>query len=117
HDDDAKGECFRKYGDPAGSYKDHSDFLKDRPNYAFLFKLDPTDYEGWAWGLKKAGYATNPKYPQILIRLINEYHLQDYTLIALNLKTEDPNAPVYASNTPVVDEAAVAKTEMTIESP
>src|SRR5215217_9496568 len=80
HDDDARGECFRKYADPLDSYKDHSDFLKERKHYAFLFTLDPMDYEGWAWGLKKAGYATNPKYPQILIKLINDYHLQDYTL-------------------------------------
>jgi flagellum-specific peptidoglycan hydrolase FlgJ len=74
HDDDERGECFRKYADPADSYKDHSDFLKDRKHYAFLFTLDPMDYEGWAWGLKKAGYATNPKYPQILIKLINDYN-------------------------------------------
>lgn len=98
HDDDARGECFRKYADPADSYKDHSDFLKNRKNYAFLFTLDPEDYEGWAWGLKKAGYATNPKYPQILIKLINDYHLQDYTLIALG-KKEDTSGEMWASNT------------------
>ena len=86
HDDDAKGECFRKYDDPRDSYKDHSDFLKNRPNYAFLFRLDPTDFEGWAYGLKKAGYATNPKYPQILIKLIRDYNLEDYTLIAMGRK-------------------------------
>ncbi|HEU0065539.1 MAG TPA: glucosaminidase domain-containing protein [Flavisolibacter sp.] len=86
HDDDAKGECFRKYNDPADSYKDHSDFLRTRPNYTSLFQIDPTDYEAWARGLKKAGYATNPKYAQILIKYINDYHLQDYTLIALNRK-------------------------------
>jgi LysM repeat protein len=89
HDDDAKGECFRKYDDPRDSYRDHSDFLKNRPYYAFLFKLDPTDYEAWAYGLKKAGYATNPKYAQILIKLIQDYNLQDYTLIALDRKKED----------------------------
>lgn len=89
HDDDAKGECFRKYDDPIDSYKDHSDFLKNRPHYAFLFNLDPTDYEAWAYGLKKAGYATNPKYPQILIKLIKDYDLQDYTLIALNRKKDN----------------------------
>ena len=86
HDDDARGECFRKYDDPADSYRDHSDFLKNRSHYAFLFNLDPTDYEAWAYGLKKAGYATNPKYPQILIKLIRDYNLQDYTLIALGKK-------------------------------
>ena len=86
HDDDARGECFRKYNDPLDSYKDHSDFLKNRAHYAFLFNLDPTDYEAWAYGLKKAGYATNPRYPQILIKLIKDYNLQDYTLIAMERK-------------------------------
>jgi LysM repeat protein len=83
HDDDAKGECFRKYPSAEDSYKDHSDFLKNSPRYAALFSIDPTDYAGWANGLKKAGYATNPKYPQVLIKLIEDYQLQDYTLIAL----------------------------------
>jgi len=86
HDDDARGECFRKYNDPNDSYRDHSDFLKTRAHYAFLFNLDPTDYEGWCYGLKKAGYATNPKYSQILIKLIKDYGLQDYTLVALGRK-------------------------------
>ena len=86
HDDDARGECFRKYDSPFQSYIDHSDFLKTRSHYAFFFNLDPTDFEGWAHGLKKAGYATNPKYPQILIKLIRDYNLQDYTLIALGHK-------------------------------
>jgi LysM repeat protein len=99
HDDDARGECFRKYDDPRDSYKDHSDFLKNRPNYASLFNLDPTDYEAWAYGLKKAGYATNPKYPQILIKLIKDYNLEDYTLIALNRKAPDANDAIWASNT------------------
>ncbi|GEO09483.1 glucosaminidase domain-containing protein [Segetibacter aerophilus] len=83
HDDDAKNECFRKYPSVEDSYKDHSDFLKTRPMYAFLFKLDPTDYEGWAKGLKKAGYATNPVYAQQLIRIIVENNLQSYTLLAM----------------------------------
>lgn len=83
HTDDAPHECFRKYNDPAQSYKDHSDFLKGSSRYASLFNLDPLDYEAWAYGLKKAGYATNPKYPQIIIRLIETYQLQDYTLIAM----------------------------------
>jgi LysM repeat protein len=83
HTDDAPNECFRKYDDPFQSYKDHSDFLKTSNRYASLFKLDPLNYEAWAYGLKKAGYATNPKYPQIIIKLIETYQLQDYTLIAL----------------------------------
>jgi LysM repeat protein len=84
HDDDARGECFRKYDDPRESYRDHSDFLKNRAHYGFLFKLDPTDYESWAYGLKKAGYATNPKYASILIKLIRNYNLQEYTLLAMD---------------------------------
>jgi LysM repeat protein len=95
HDDDARGECFRKYDDPFVSYKDHSDFLRNRPYYASLFKLDPTDFEGWAFGLKKAGYATNPKYPQILIKLIRDYNLQDYTLIVLGKKERNENEPAW----------------------
>ena len=90
HDDDARGECFRKYPAAEDSYRDHSDFLKTRPNYASLFTLDPTDYQGWAYGLKKAGYATNPKYAQVLIKLIQDYNLEDYTLIAMGkMKEED----------------------------
>jgi LysM repeat protein len=92
HDDDARGECFRKYDDPIQSYKDHSDFLKNRAHYASLFNLDPADYEAWAHGLKKAGYATNPKYPQLLIKLIRDYKLQDYTLIALGKKGDLPDS-------------------------
>jgi LysM repeat protein len=90
HDDDARGECFRSYVSPQDSYADHSNFLKGSPRYASLFQLDPTDYEGWAYGLKKAGYATNIKYSQILIKIIEEYHLQEYTLIALGkMQPED----------------------------
>jgi LysM repeat protein len=86
HDDDAKNECFRKYPSVEESYKDHSDFLRLRPMYAFLFKLDPTDFEGWAKGLKKAGYATNATYAQQLIKLIVENNLQSYSLIAMQRK-------------------------------
>ncbi|MBS1654134.1 MAG: glucosaminidase domain-containing protein, partial [Bacteroidetes bacterium] len=91
HTDDAPNECFRKYDSPLDSYKDHSDFLRNSPRYASLFNLDPTDYKGWAYGLKKAGYATNPKYPQIIIKLIEDYNLEDYTLIALGRKSDDSN--------------------------
>ena len=103
HDDDARGECFRKYDDPIQSYKDHSDFLKYRPYYASLFKLDPLDYKGWAYGLKKAGYATNPKYPQILIKLIEDYNLQDYSLVAMNQKAPGENGVIWASNKTAVN--------------
>jgi Mannosyl-glycoprotein endo-beta-N-acetylglucosaminidase/LysM domain len=83
HDDDSRGECFRSYPTAADSYRDHSDFLRRGARYAFLFGLDPSDYEGWAYGLRKAGYATNIRYSQILIKLIKDYNLQQYTLIAL----------------------------------
>ncbi|HEU4859011.1 MAG TPA: glucosaminidase domain-containing protein [Chitinophagaceae bacterium] len=83
HTDDAPNECFRKYESSKDSYKDQSNYLKNSPRYASLFELDPTDYKAWAFGLKKAGYATNPKYSQVLIKLIEDYDLQDYTMIAL----------------------------------
>ncbi|MDY0199243.1 MAG: glucosaminidase domain-containing protein [Tenuifilaceae bacterium] len=75
HDDDARGECFRKYRTPEKSYQDHSEFLRGARRYAFLFDLNPTDYKGWAYGLKKAGYATDPQYPKKLIRIIEEHKL------------------------------------------
>ena len=76
HDDDKKDDCFRKYKNAEQSYEDHAKFLQ-RSRYAFLFELEPTDYKGWAKGLKKAGYATDPAYPQKLISLIERYHLND----------------------------------------
>jgi flagellum-specific peptidoglycan hydrolase FlgJ len=76
-DDDKVDDCFRVYNNPEDSYKDHSDFLK-RKRYAALFELDKNDYEGWAYGLKQAGYATNPNYPQLLINVIKKYRLDQY---------------------------------------
>lgn len=78
HDDDRKGECFRKYKSPAESFRDHSDFLRYRDRYKSLFDLRTTDYKGWAYGLKKAGYATDPAYPKKLIKLIEDYRLYEY---------------------------------------
>ena len=78
HDDDARGECFRAYKHPKDSYEDHSKFLAGRPRYASLFKLKITDYKGWARGLKKAGYATNPRYADQLIGIIELYELHKY---------------------------------------
>ena len=78
HDDDRKGECFRKYDNPEESFRDHSDFLRYRDRYKFLFDYEPTDYKSWAYGLKAAGYATDPKYPEKLIRLIEEHELYLY---------------------------------------
>jgi len=76
-DDDQKDDCFRVYNNPEESFKDHSEFLK-RKRYAPLFELDKNDYEGWAKGLKVAGYATNPRYPDLLINIIEKYSLQQY---------------------------------------
>ena len=84
HDDDEKGECFRKYKHAEESYRDHSTFLRDRSRYADLFKLDRTDYKSWAHGLKKAGYATNPNYPKLLIKIIEENNLHQYDLRSNN---------------------------------
>jgi hypothetical protein len=96
HDDDSRQECFRSYATPEESFRDHSDFLRNSGRYASLFQLDPDDYEAWAYGLKKAGYATNIHYPQILIKLVHDYNLQQYTLIAQGkLRSDDP---VLASN-------------------
>ena len=77
-DDDAKDECFRKYKKAEDSYRDHSKFLTQRGRYSFLFEYKTTDYKKWAHGLKKAGYATNPKYPQLLIKIIEKYNLNQY---------------------------------------
>lgn len=78
HDDDERGECFRKYNDPKYSYRDHSLFLTQRSRYQDLFKLRKDDYKGWARGLRKAGYATDPRYPEKLIGIIERYNLQKY---------------------------------------
>ena len=111
HTDDAPNECFRKYESSKDSYKDQSNYLKNSPRYASLFDLDPTDYRAWAFGLKKAGYATNPKYSQVLIKLIEDYDLQDYTMIALGklksgqetlAKNENKNLEKIPDEKPVV---------------
>lgn len=82
HDDDEKGECFRKYKYVQSSYEDHSKFLSRRKRYASLFELRLKDYKGWAKGLKKAGYATDRKYPKKLIKIIEEYKLYEFDKIS-----------------------------------
>ena len=92
HDDDERNECFRAYKHPKQSYEDHSKFLVSRPRYASLFKLDITDYKGWARGLKKAGYATNPRYAEQLIGIIELYDLDKYDKKGgLKWMKENPN--------------------------
>ncbi|MEN8928399.1 MAG: glucosaminidase domain-containing protein [Flavobacteriales bacterium] len=98
-DDDEEDECFRKYERAMQSFQDHSNFLKKK-RYEPLFKLKLTDYEGWAKGLKKAGYATNPKYPKLLISLIERYQLQQYDVpqeetpvVIAKVEREKPSYP------------------------
>lgn len=91
-DDDKKNECFRSYKNAEESFRDHSLFLKNRSRYAFLFEESPTDYKAWAKGLKKAGYATNRKYPQLLIDLIERYELHQYDLKGFDVKVKDKEA-------------------------
>ena len=101
-DDDAKNECFRKYEMVEQSFIDHSDFLMTRSRYAFLFDLDQDDYKGWAHGLKKAGYATNPEYGSLLIGLIERYNLirldfgDPQQNFVIDDKSDDQKAEVYA---------------------
>ena len=78
HNDDKRRECFRKYANAAASFKDHSEFLMSKERYAFLFDYGPDDYRSWAYGLKKAGYATNPEYPKLLIKIIEDNKLYLY---------------------------------------
>ena len=89
HDDDEKGECFRKYRDPKYSFRDHSLFLTGRSRYADLFDLEPDDYKGWARGLRKAGYATDRKYPEKLIAIIERYAMYNYDAEVLGTKIKE----------------------------
>ncbi|NLO68029.1 MAG: LysM peptidoglycan-binding domain-containing protein [Bacteroidales bacterium] len=98
YQDDDDNTCFRHYDSVWESWRDHSHFLMYRPRYAFLFDLDSHDYEGWAHGLKKAGYATNPQYAHLLIKLIRDYNLQqldsmlpDLPSLAIGTYTAIPN--------------------------
>lgn len=103
HDDDEKGECFRVYENPKESYEDHSQFLL-RDRYAMLFELDLDDYKGWAKGLKKCGYATNPKYPELLITIIERHELND--LDDLDYQVEES---VASNDKPKKDEARAVR--------
>jgi len=95
HDDDEAQECFSKYKHVETSYRDHSDFLRTRSRYDFLFKLKKDDYKGWAKGLKKAGYATDKRYPDKLIHLIETYELYNYDKIVLRKKIDAPKKSRY----------------------
>ena len=97
-DDDTKQECFRAYPNSNASYIDHSNFLKTRPNYAPLFELDPVDDSAWAYGLKKAGYATASDYPKKLLKVINDFELSQYNFPELAF-FEDEDTPIQKIDT------------------
>ena len=102
HDDDKDEECFRKYNDPNQSYRDHSLFLVERKRYANLFNYKSTDYKSWAKGLKKAGYATDPKYSQKLIALIERYKLYRYDIFVKKKRKKNKiseNSEFYQTHT------------------
>ncbi|NGX84549.1 glucosaminidase domain-containing protein [Aequorivita sp. KMM 9714] len=92
HDDDEKQECFRKYTHPKYSYRDHSLFLTQRSRYQDLFSLRIDDYKGWARGLRRAGYATDPKYPEKLISIIERYRLDRFDKEVLGGKVSEPTS-------------------------
>ena len=109
-DDDMKDECFRKYNTALESYDDHSNFLKTRPRYAFLFELEPTDYKSWAKGLRKAGYATDPAYADRLIKIIEDFELHQLDIgqtpiLFANSKPTPPSDSGIASSGNSSDEA------------
>jgi flagellum-specific peptidoglycan hydrolase FlgJ len=100
-DDDAKQECFRAYDNAEVSFKDHSNFLKNRPNYVDLFLLDPVDDTAWAYGLKKAGYATATDYPKKLLKIIDDYELAQYNFPELENEVEEEASAKVLADTPV----------------
>ena len=114
-DDDAKGECFRVYDADIDSFHDHSDFLRYRDRYKFLFDYEITDYKAWANGLKKAGYATDPAYPSKLVKLIEDYGLNRFDTAKpsdfepggkyADLGAQAPSATVAAEDKPLDDRA------------
>ena len=93
-DDDRRGECFRVYDSVEESFRDHSDFVRYKDRYKFLFDLERTDYKGWATGLKKAGYATDPKYASKLIKYIEDLNLSRFDILTTAEETVVPESPL-----------------------
>ncbi len=116
HDDDERDECFRAYGSAEESYRDHSDFLRTNSRYAFLFDYEQTNYKDWAHGLKQAGYATNPRYPEMLIRFIETNDLQQFDsaeyFVAFSAG-EEPTHLLEVSHHPVKQKEVVIHTKTT----
>lgn len=123
-DDDEKDECFRKYSNAEASYEDHSQFLLTRSRYAFLFKYKRTEYKKWARGLKKAGYATNPRYADLLIKVIEDEGLHQYDKVKRLSDMPKPSAtavvvaansvPPTVSSTPKPQSTSVADKQLTV---
>lgn len=113
HDDDAKGECFRVYPQVYDSYIDHSNFLRNGQRYAFLFEFDKNDFTSWAYGLKRAGYATNPNYPKLLIKIIEDNQLYKYDTMTPEMFQEKKKADEEEEDVVVKGDAPVS----TIEPP
>lgn len=111
HDDDKPQECFRSYDSAEDSFKDHSDFLRYHDRYKFLFDLEPTDYKGWANGLKAAGYATSPTYPEKLISLIERYELYKFDTVGEEDVKSEEAAVEEAATEVKQEEKAEIKTE------
>ena len=109
HDDDRRGECFRKYPSAEGSFNDHSKFLTGRGRYEFLFDLSPDDYKAWAKGLKKAGYATDRKYPKKLVSFIENFELYKYDDLVLDDRAYKKYAKAHALEIPQESEVAVVE--------
>ena len=105
-DDDTKQECFRVYPTALASFKDHSDFLKNRPNYAPLFALDPVDDSAWAYGLKKAGYATAIDYPKRILKIIDDYELSQYNFPELENEVDEETAKAVSDEAKAVSDGA-----------
>lgn len=116
HDDDAKGECFRVYDSPEESFRDHSDFLRYRDRYKFLFDLETTDYKGWAYGLRRAGYATDPNYPAKLIKYIEDYNLARFDSMTPEEAADVPAPPHKIEEPVVVSEEYAFAPERTLYS-
>ncbi len=114
--DDAPNECFRVYGSAEESFRDHSDFLRYQDRYKPLFELKPTDYKGWARGLKKAGYATDPKYADKLIKIIEDYKLYQYDTgnTPLGSATASASVPVAVPESPLKIEE---KSQVEVQNP
>ncbi len=115
HDDDRNHECFRKYTSAYDSFKDHSDFLREKSRYSNLFKLDHTDYKSWAYGLKAAGYATDPQYAQKLITIIEEMGLEAYDTGQTPATADDANHYTYDINNGYVAENDTEKPKLRVK--